>query len=475
MGAEQYRYFSCRLIYTNGCTISVTYLEVYKNNTVYPFAIMEVVFSGRLCSRVSLALIVCFLPLLLFGQLLPRRAFLGLDLHWESEKQRLVVDRVHPSGAAQKAGILPGDALLEVNHQPLHAYQQLVHIVQKQHRPGDRLLLAIERHGQVLYKKVRLGEYPHEQAPDLLLSYQQVSTPKGRLRCIIAYPTSTDRQLPAMLFIQGMNCSSVDTPFDTEQPSTQLLYDIARQGFVTIRLEKYGIGDSEGPPCESVDYETELQAFTLAARQLKQNPLIDSTRFFLLGHSVGGIIAVQLAQQVPVKGIIAYGTIGRRWTDFLLESRRRMFLRKGKPQDLIDDYLTKINRCNVEYFVMHRPKEEVLQANPDCERYLHLFDIRKDEYWFQLQEVNVPAYWRAYKGALLSLWGEYDMASLEEDHQWIVDIVNQQNSGQATFMRLPQCDHGFRWRSSLEDVVASYNPLVAHVIVQWIRALQQQP
>ncbi|GIV39548.1 MAG: hypothetical protein KatS3mg033_1348 [Thermonema sp.] len=410
----------------------------------------------------------------LSAQSLPRRPFIGLDLRWNTEEEVLEVARVHAGSAAEKAGILPGDRLLHLDDTPLKSYTQLLELVRRNYKVGDKVTLSIRRGGQLLSYRLRLGKYPTEQAPDFAIDYREIKTPQGRLRCIVTRPPNS-QAVPAVLFIQGIACQSIDTPFDTQRPYTQLLYELTRQGVATIRVEKFGIGDSEGPDCIEVDFETERQAFLQALRAVKQYDFVDSTQVFLLGHSVGGILAVQIANHEPVKGIIVYGTVGRRWTDYLLESRRRLFMMKGKPEAEIDDYLNGINRCNVEYFVLHRPKSEVANANPAYERYLRLFDIRSDQYWFQLQEVNVPAEWSRYDGFVLSLWGEFDVASLEEDHQMIAHIVNKRQPERAVYVRVPQADHGMRWTTSYREVVAPYNPVIGHIVNQWIQAVCQAP
>lgn len=431
----------------------------------------------RLLPKASVVLLIagfCLFAFWAYAQVLPRRPFIGLDLRWSSEEELLVVERIHPGSAAERADLQPGDRLLSLDEVPLQSYGQLLEMISKHRKPGDKMRLTIRRNGQTLVKKLRLGEYPREHAADFDIDYREVFTPEGRLRCIVTIPR-VPKPVPTVFFIQGIACQSIDTPFDTERASTQLLYELTRRGMATVRVEKFGIGDSEGPDCMEVDFNTERRAFLLALQQLKKYDFVDSTQVILLGHSVGGIIAVQIANKETVKGIVVYGTIGRRWTDYLLESRRRLSMMRGKAEAEIDEYLTGINRCNVQYFMLHQPKEEVAATNPAYERYLRLFDIRNDNYWFQLQEVNVPDEWSHYDSFVLSLWGEFDMASLEEDHRMIVNIVEKRNPGKAVFMRVPQADHGMRWAASPREVVAPYNPLIGHIVAQWIQSIIQNP
>ena len=92
---------------------------------------------------------------------------------------------------------------------------------------------------------------------------------------------------------------------------------LTAKGFVTIRVEKTGMGDSKGLPCNECDFHTEKQGFLDGLKQLKSLPYVDKQNIFIAGFSIGGVIAPLIAQPEPVKGIIVYGTAGRNWLEYL--------------------------------------------------------------------------------------------------------------------------------------------------------------
>ena len=47
-------------------------------------------------------------------------------------------------------------------------------------------------------------------------------------------------------------------------------------------------------------------------------PEIDSENIFLFGHSLGGVTAPLIAAEVPVRGIINYGSVATTWYEYLL-------------------------------------------------------------------------------------------------------------------------------------------------------------
>jgi hypothetical protein len=63
---------------------------------------------------------------------------------------------------------------------------------------------------------------------------------------------------------------------------------IGSQGFVTMRVEKSGVGDSQGEPCAWIGYSEEIAGYRAALAGLRSNPAVDPNRIFLLGISLGG-------------------------------------------------------------------------------------------------------------------------------------------------------------------------------------------
>src|SRR5262249_25620237 len=112
-----------------------------------------------------------------------------------------------------------------------------------------------------------------------------------------------------------------------------------RHGFVTLRVDKPGCGDSEGGPARDVDFETELDGYRQGLKMLKSRGDVDPNAIFIFGHSMGGVMAPLLSAENPVHGIIAYGTITRTWTEYMLENLRRQLDLGGTSPADIDRYL----------------------------------------------------------------------------------------------------------------------------------------
>ena len=107
---------------------------------------------------------------------------------------------------------------------------------------------------------------------------------------------------------------------------------------MTLRVDKPGCGDSEGGPARDVDFDTELDGYRQALKMLKARSDVDPDHVFIFGHSMGGVMAPLLAAEIPVQGMIVYGTIARTWSEYMLENiRRQMELADADPSAIDRD------------------------------------------------------------------------------------------------------------------------------------------
>ena len=115
------------------------------------------------------------------------------------------------------------------------------------HRGGDSVSLRIQRDGESRAIIVTLKAYPSEQMQNATVSYGWVeSRPGVRLRasppCHLRPPGSD----PAVLLVQGGGCGSIDPPIGPQVGQPALMHTIGSHGFITMRVEKSGVGDGQG-------------------------------------------------------------------------------------------------------------------------------------------------------------------------------------------------------------------------------------
>jgi alpha-beta hydrolase superfamily lysophospholipase len=105
------------------------------------------------------------------------------------------------------------------------------------------------------------------------------------------------------MMMRGFSCRSCEFPFAPETPLRALLTAWTRAGYCTLRVEKLGVGDSEGPPCPDNEFASDLAGARAGLELLRAMDFVDGERLAMFGHSVGGMIAPLLAAERKVAGV----------------------------------------------------------------------------------------------------------------------------------------------------------------------------
>src|SRR5947208_12247364 len=137
-----------------------------------------------------------------------------------------------------------------------------------------------------LLRKVKT---PRESYPNVDVIYDSVSVPHGeRLRTIITKPHNAKGKFPVVFVAGWLSCDSVEAPADTKDATGIVFRGLAQlPGFCLFRLDKQGVGDSEGV-CGENDLESELTGYRAAFHALLRFDFIDTNRVYILGISNGG-------------------------------------------------------------------------------------------------------------------------------------------------------------------------------------------
>jgi uncharacterized protein len=344
---------------------------------------------------VAVAMVLLAAPAIGWSQgndALPRRAALGVSLAVD-DAGAVIVTAMSDTSAAAAAGMRVGDVIAALDGAPITTTSQVQSIVGA-HRGGDELTIDIERNGVRSRLLATLQPFGLERLPNTTFSYGHVTLDDGvRLRTIVSVPSNAAARAPAVLLLQGGGCSSIDVPMAGSTGPNALIHAIAAQGFVTMRVDKPGAGDSEGPPCAEIGYREELAGYRAALRELEANPTVDPDRVFLLGLSLGGFFAPIVAQDAKIAGISVYGTIAFTPTPY---------------------------------------------------------PGRSERFFREIAEVDILEVWADVETRVQALHGTYDAITTASDHAKIAQTVNAANPGRAEHRELAGLDHGATRQPSLE-------------------------
>jgi alpha-beta hydrolase superfamily lysophospholipase len=389
-------------------------------------------------------------------------------------------------GTAAQSGLEPGDVLISLDGRPIADFPAF--IAQLRALPvGRSFRVEIRRRGARSVRKLVMRERPRDEGERYTTHYDHVTVGGIRLRTMITEPRAPGRH-PVLFILGGIGPYSVDGPLK-QIPYHEILGDFVARDWVTVRLDKPGQGDSEGGPTIDADFDTELAAYEALLAALPGYAFVDTSRIYMLGHSMGGsfaaLAAAGRAPGVPApRGIAVYGTMGKSWPEYWLENARRQLTLAGTPPGEIHRTIHELARLTTYLIDDGEDPATVRAAHPELAATLDAFhgDGRLSGltlgYWRQMARRNLGDAWARVPSRVLVLFGEHDFVASRGDHELIADIVNGAHEGAAVYKVIPGADHGMERVASLEESMRKkgggpFDTAVLDALWSWISSTRK--
>jgi pimeloyl-ACP methyl ester carboxylesterase len=403
---------------------------------------------------------------------LRRRAMFGAQLADVTKEVRdrqkldgnggIMLEQVFPGTSAADAELKAGDVILAIGGGTLIGVPMFLESLAKA-RAGDVLTLDVVRDGVRREWRVTLKEMPRENGDGYDVIYGAVTSHGARLRTIVTRPKGEGRHPAVMLLQGGHTCFAIDTPVGQPTSFTWLARDLTRHGYVTLRVERPGCGDSQGGPLRDVDFDTELEGYKQALRALKHFDFVDADNVFLFGHSMGGNMAPLMAVEVPVRGIAVYGTGAGTWFEAAFEQPRRLASLDGTNPAEVDREILGQARFWYPLLVERKTPREILEQNPELRKLGWVTDdkyVGDRHYTFhhQIADNNLTEAWSKVAARVLTMWGTSDWLVDRAGNAWIAEVINRTKPGNGRFVALDSIDHFFFRAASPEESYQIWKP-----------------
>jgi pimeloyl-ACP methyl ester carboxylesterase len=300
------------------------------------------------------------------------------------------------------------------------------------------------------------------------VTYDWVTNSLGqKIRTFVTRPKSAAQAVPAIFFVGWLSCDSVEYPKGETDGFGAIFWRLIEQsGFATMRMDKPGVGESEGN-CAATDFQTELASYRAAFDSLSKYSFIDQNSIFVVGLSNGGGTSPLSAGEHAVRGYVAASSWGRTWYEHMLENER---VRLSRDKKLSDAHINEAMKGFTDFYSLYlihgmtpgaviaqHPEWKVLWYDAPDGQY-----GRPASFYQQLQDLNLGKVWQEVTAPVLVLHGGADTIMSRSDSHAIADIVNRAHPGHATYTKIDGADHLLAVHDKLDDKVAP-------VILSWLR------
>lgn len=369
------------------------------------------------------------------AQELPRHGVIGLVVAGTPA----TVQRVVSGGAGAAAGIQTGDILLALNDVRVDSGDQFARMVGR-HLGGEAVRVSLRRGAQDLVLAAVLQPRPFETTPDADVLYWSVNVRGARRRVIVDRPHRAGR-MPAVLLEQGLGCYSLDGT-DRKSGYGRILSALEQRGYVTMRVEKTGEGDSEGPLCSDLTATPDLEAdgWLAGLRALKTYDFVDPARVFILAHSMGPVTGSLVVGEEPVRGYIAVETVGTSWFEYDLERLRVQASRRATP-DQVDKEVAHEELCAHHFFIEKQRPDEL--AKTGCEDVVKPYGAVPYTYAQAVADISLGKQWKDADIPVLVVWGTASAVTSARQNRALAGLINQWHPGRARYAELAGMGHDF--------------------------------
>lgn len=427
----------------------------------------------NIMQKIVLTLLLLNLSLTSVGQPLERRAYFESKIAGPASfNPGATITEIIPSSPLDKAGLKTGDVILNVDGRAVLTSSDWSAILFSL-SSTKRTQLIVKRGVESMKTDVQLSALPLETNANVETLYETIVNDYGmRQRAIITIPKNGKSKHPAIILIQGLSCSSVEKYSGRSNNWVKQIQDLAeKSNMVLYRIEKPGVGDSEGD-CGQIDFLTELNGYETAIKALKSKPYVDTNKIVIYGNSMGSALAPYIANTHGLAGVISDGTFFKSWYEHMLEIERRILEIEGKSQKEIYHLMNTVYiPLYYEMLVKKRSFDAILKDHPTFKPYhrqgLHHMYGRPMVYYHQMQDFNFAEHWEQVTVPVRIRWGTNDWIMTEHDNDMIISVLENAGHTNHKLLKYKDLDH---WST----IHPNYNNSFYFKPGKWEDAISQQ-
>lgn len=303
------------------------------------------------------------------------------------------------------------------------------------------------------------------------------------------YPRGV-KKCPAVVLITGSGAQDRNEEILGHKPFLVLSDYLTKQGVAVLRFDDRGVGESEGDFIKSTTRDFATDAYA-AVEYLKSRSEIDIKKIGLIGHSEGGVIAIQLASEYPndISFIVSMAGVGVSTKELTRYQSKQALLAAGVPmaaaeqnQRIAMSLIDLVEKYDDEYLRLNAPKlvANILsgdQKNDDLNKKLVDELARLSSPWFRgLLAYNPVGDLQKIKADVLALNGDKDVQMEAKPNLEAIE-KNLVQARSKKMISYPNLNHLFQTSNTgsaaeYGQIEETISPIVLKDIAEWINSLK---
>ena len=237
---------------------------------------------------------------------------------------------------------------------------------------------------------------------------------------------------PAVVLVAGSGARERDAVVFGIPVFAQLAGDLADRGFIVLRYDKRGVGQSGGR-VETVTLREYAEDVIAAVKWLEKRKDVDKRRITVVGHSEGGAVAMLAAsREKKISALVLLASVGTRGVDLVLEQQQYSL-----------DLLKTAQSERTSKVDLQKRIVEAAMTGKGMEELPPEIRERADSPWYRSLLLFDPAeVMRRIRQPLLILYGELDKQVPPHHAKRLTELATEREKGPPpTTIPIPGVNH----------------------------------
>ena len=261
---------------------------------------------------------------------------------------------------------------------------------------------------------------------------------KYPLNGLLTIPEQAAGPVPAVVFVHGSGSSNMDEKVGKLTPFKDLAEGLAKHGIASVRYDKrsyaHGLKMVREKNLVITVKEETIEDAVLATELLKQDPRIDPEKIFIVGHSMGAMLAPRIdAEGGDYRGLILMAGTPRTLEEVMVgQMEDIMAVSKGLMSKLLVRQLQKISRSFAGMYALTDEAAKAKKMGNGTTLY----------YFKEMGEHPASDYLRDLQKPMLIMQGEKDF-QVKVDRDFVPYQELLKDKAEVTFKLYENLNHAF--------------------------------